>query len=521
MAGGALLLTIAVALAALATLPPDPHERLLHTSLTFAAALLLIVLSCSAAAAAVTRGLLPMALERFGAALLVLIALAQAAISLLSVGRYMALDLPDEPWLAATASNYAVSGSLTPPKQAWTYAITEPVLQRYYVLMGLWLRALNDTSLRTLRAFPLLVGIVAALVAAGLLWRTPALSRAARWGGLCALLAFSPFVRASHNLRADIGLALYGGLLLWALNRPHSRRMAFGAGVALWIGLESLPTTALTVGGAAGLVLLVVQRRQAIVYALGGLIALGLYALRFLPDPASGLHTYATFVRYYDQTGLIGLRWPLDALWNYHLRFALLLSPAEVALFVLALVGLWQGARRTALTVLLGGTLMLTGFTVSYGYWAVFAPFVAYGVALALRGKRLAVGLVLIAAAAFTPLRDMSAALLTDANAQALAQADLMTGQFPPGIVVVADEIFWFTLHNQRNFIGWEGLERFALINTLSLREALVALQADAVICADSDTARYAQLLRSGLFAQPLRFRAGGQSYWIFQRRVA
>ncbi len=515
-----MLLAASVALAAVALLAPDPLERLLHTPLTLPAGIAAVVVTAAAIAAWGGRALPTAALERAAAPVLGLVALALAGFSLMSVGRFMTLDLPDEPWVAATAVNYATSGSLAIPERAWVYTIPTPAIQHYYILMGLWLRALNNTALLALRGFPLLVGVLAALVTAGLLCRTPDLRPAARWGGLCALLAFSPFVRTSHNLRADVGLAVYGALLLGALTRPLNRRIAFGAGVALWIGLESLPTTALTVGGAAGLVLLLINWRQAATYALGGLTALGLYALRFLPDPVGNLRLYAALVRYYDQNGLIGLRWSLATLMDYHLRFALLLSPAEIGLFGLALVGLWQGARRSALTLLMGGTLMLTGFAVSYGYWAVFAPFVAYGVALALRRQgRLAAGLVLILATALAPLRDMAAAFSANANAETLAQTDLLTGQFPPGSIVVGDDVFWFTLHEQRTFVGWVGLERFAVITGLRLEEALTVLEADAAICDDRQTARCARLRRSGLFAPPLRFRAGGQSYWIFQRR--
>ena len=167
------------------------------------------------------------------------LAAALIALAILSLGRFMPLDLPDEPWLAA-AVHFAQTGAgaLAPGSLSWAYGIPEPVLQRYYLAMGLWLRAAGDQSLLTLRAFPLLsAGLSAALFSLALR-RDRRLTGAGRLIGLAALLSLSAFVRASHNLRADIGLAAYGAIIVWALVElgrvEHPRSAACLAAPSCW-----------------------------------------------------------------------------------------------------------------------------------------------------------------------------------------------------------------------------------------------------------------------------------------------
>ena len=103
------------------------------------------------------------------------------------------------------------------------------------------------------------------------------------------------------------------------------------------------------------------------------------------------------------------------------------------------------------------------------------------------------------------PIRDMLTELRADWNAQTLAEADLLTWQIPPDVTVVADDVFWFTLHGDRRFIGWEGVTRYALMHDLAPIDALDALGVEVLICFEADDARCA-LARSDRFEPPREF---------------
>ncbi|MBC7811223.1 MAG: hypothetical protein H7175_08755, partial [Burkholderiales bacterium] len=73
-----------------------------------------------------------------------------------SVGSFMRFDMPDEPWSASAATNFAASGQLNRSYNGGAYGDKDPTEARYYVLMGLWVRALGPDFV-TMRAFSLVV----------------------------------------------------------------------------------------------------------------------------------------------------------------------------------------------------------------------------------------------------------------------------------------------------------------------------------------------------------------------------
>ncbi len=113
------------------------------------------------------------------------------------------------------------------------------------------------------------------------------LNAAEKLVGLAALLSFSPFVRMAHNLRADIGLAVYGAIIVWALIEfdwsDIPQTVAFWVGLALWPALECVPTAGLALAAGFGGALLLPaywqrSRRTLPVFAAGIGLALALYA---------------------------------------------------------------------------------------------------------------------------------------------------------------------------------------------------------------------------------------------------
>src|SRR5262249_51006167 len=85
---------------------------------------------------------------------------------------------------------------------------------RHYLLMGLWLRAVGQSDLVALRAFPALVALLTVLLVGIFLFRLPALNNLQRTIGLIVVLGSMPFLWSAHILRPEIGLATYSTLIL-------------------------------------------------------------------------------------------------------------------------------------------------------------------------------------------------------------------------------------------------------------------------------------------------------------------
>jgi hypothetical protein len=354
--------------------------------------------------------------------------------------------------------------------------------------------------------------------------------------GLAALLAQRAFVRASHNLRSDIGLAVYGAVLVWMLlllldPGTGRRRWAALMGLALYLGLESIPTIGLIMGGSAGLVLVVRWLRQprqrehfasVLIYAAAAALACAVFVLvRLAPDVETALANYSSFMQIYgDVTGSGQLRNPLPVLQNYHLRFSLALSPVEIILMALAAYTLLRSPRSTDRWLLavfgLAALLMLVLAPASYGYWAAFAPFWAYAIARA-ASRRLLL-LVMIPALAAGPIFDLARSTIDGQNSQRLAEANTISDRFGPGSTILGEPLFWFTLHGEHNYMGWTAMSRYRRRFGGSFEEILQALNPDAIICWVDFDGICEQIDGLGWFAAPETVEVDSQSYLIFHR---
>jgi len=495
-----------------------------------ALAVLLVTLNPQAAPGRRLSRYATLSLAGGGAALAILHAAA--------VGHFMRLDLPDEPILGSIAANYALNGDFSTAYDGSIYGSPDPSAARYYWLMGLWLRALGHTDLFALRAFPLLVGAAALALVALALWRAPDLSPLGRLAGIVAFLSLTPVVRASHNLRADIGLAVYGALVLLSIvlsQREDGRpaRWPLLAGLALLAGLESVPTYSLAFAAALGLLLAATTIRRPLrrtvwrplaLYIAGCALACAAWvALHFLPDPAArweGLRAFAASYAAENAGRLAGN--PLEALTGYFFSFSVRLSPGEWLLLAPAVGGLfWRGAaldRRVGAIIVAGLVTLVFPWGGSYGYLALLAPFFAYAVGRLCRTERaVMVGVfVLLAAQVSTPLHDLSAERAARYNALTLAEADLLTWQIPESVTVLGEDRFWFTLHPGRRFIGWHGLSAAMRVYGIPADEAIERLGVDIVICREDDPRRLA--IENAPFAPPTDFTITDGNYLVYRR---
>lgn len=456
-----------------------------------------------------------------------------------SVGEFMSLDLPDEPWLASMATNFALNDDLSPSYLASVYGSPDPALGRYYLLMGWWLRLVGSTSLVSLRLFPLLVAGLAVILTgvalrhgAGFTWRQTLT-------GVVVLLGFSAFGRTSHNLRMDIGLAVYGALVLWGLleffHRNHrQKRWTILLGMALIIGLETVPIIGLIFGTVVGLTLALWWLRQSgrransvyvVTYGAATILAgMSYFALHFLPDISANLQHYRDFSQLYASLTTLGeLRDPFPTLLNYYAKFSMILSPVEIVIVVPALLLLSRRSPADRRLLMISGlTLLFLPIlaTSSYGYLVLFTPFLAYAVAATWRSRlMLMAGMaVLLPALVILPANDMVAATSQQKNAHIVAETSPLLEAIPPGSVVVGEPLFWFELHPERTFVGWTGVSRLSRLNGLSTEANLRALNVDVVICWTGYTDRCNAVAGYPMFDGTEDFVVNGETYWILWR---
>jgi hypothetical protein len=485
---------------------------------------------------------------------------------LTSIANFMELDLPDEPSNASVATNFAENNDLSNQFVGSPYGSPDVVFPRYYLVMGLWLKLAGNSSLWTMRVFPVIVaGLTAALFAFGL-WRLSKtynlLTRGQILLAVIILLSLSAFVRDAHNLRMDIMLAFYSALLLWGMlsfwsdSPPSERgglwrsgksRAAVLMGTALFVGMEGVPTVALPMSVVTGAMLVLwglrqPQKRRAVGYiVLYAAVSFGsitaYYAGQFLPDINASLEHYRAFLQFYGRVtdlGAVQLNTTLSVL-SLLARFSLILSPVELMGGLLAMGFLWyvgSWAERWMLAVIAVSFVVISLFApLSYGYLAVFAPFMAYAVARSVLPAPSAtaaqravyarlqpvVCFVFIPALLAAPIFDMSAAVEQRGNETLLQAVDTLTPAIPPGTTVVADDVFWFTLHPGRTVLGQIGLVNYMRIHNFTYPEAIKALKVDALLCVDGDR-RCPTIVATGLFGEPTEYTLAGSLYRLYWR---
>jgi hypothetical protein len=445
---------------------------------------------------------------------------------IVSVGHFMGLDLPDEVWLASLATNVAERGEFYSSYLAGAFGNPDPFLPRYYLLMGEWVRLSQSSSLFTLRAFSLLVGALGVGVTIVALCYRTQLTRFQQVMGVVFMLGFSPLVRTSHNLRMDVGLVLYGALLLLGLLnflRDGRSRWIVLIGVALALGLEIVPPLTFVINFVLGCALIVLAFRgraawnQVVLYA-GVCFGAGViyFALHFLPDAAQNLQNYASYTAvYYQSLGRLALDFTIPL--KYLLTSAFL-SPVEVIAIGFIVWGAWR-SDRTLLLIFGGATLVgLAGGSGSYGYMAVLAPFLAYFAARALRSQAMVTiaAFLLIPGMLSAPIFDMTTAVELRTNQRMLSEIDLLSWRVPEGATVWADTVFWFTLHDKANFVGRPGPQDTAYVQGISVEQAVEQLGIDVIICNGGDQAMCT--IGAALFGDPYEFNVTNGRYLMYSR---
>ncbi len=480
------------------------------------------------------QGMATARMRRYALIAVIAVVLGVIVLHLLSVENFVRFNMPDEVWLGSLATNLAHHGQLYSSYLMNAYGNPQPAAPYFYVLMSLWLRLTGESSLLALRAFPLLVAGIGVALVALLLWRARDLSTLQRSVGIAVLLVLTSFIRTAHDLRMDAGFVVYGAIvLLGLLSYLQSRRLRWLllSGGALYLGMEVVPTVGIVLNGVIGLVLVgdyllhrVGRWRDLLGYAAACAGAGGVFfVLHFLPDPALKLSEYSAYTtHFYAEIGKLTLK-PFGFL--DFINISSFLSPVEIVVVGAVVAITWRlGLARDRLIVVIFAAaalvLMTLGMT-SYGYLVVLAPFIAYFSARALtplaswsRGIVILGVFVLLPALISAPVYDMTTAMQEQSNQRLLAEVDLLSWRIPDGATVWADPLFWFTLEDRVTFVGRTGPEQVALMQGISLIEAVKSLGVDVVICADDDPAMCA--LGEQLFGDPYVFQITDRRFLMY-----
>ena len=476
-------------------------------------------------------------------ALLVLLAMIGVLVifEIISVGRFGRLDdVFDEFMLAGNMTNYAAHGKLTSSFLNNIYGDWDPSTPRFYLAGGLWLRLFAAPSLTVLRSWPLIVGGFGALLTAVTLWRARMLANWQRLIGLLLLLANIVFVRMSHNLRMDIGLTVYGALvLLFYLESERSTRprlFLFLAGLALYIGLETQSFSAFLHGVSYGLILLVYALtgknklgslwRHVVPYTIGAAVAGSIFVIvHFLPDfPAK----WAAMQSYHDMylfTGSVGSAFPLSRLSNV-LQFDLLFSPIEpfliIAIMTLSVIFGSTQVRRLALIAGTSLLLNLTFLNGAFSYNCVLLPILAYCGASMVRQRAAALLIVFVflPSLMIVPLHDLAFTTQADNNTRLVNELNLLDWRIPDGARVVGSDIFWLTLEARTQFTGAGALKYIGhrLGIDPNSPQAFNTIQPDIGICRPDQEAAFCATLQAYFHTEPFPFAITDGTYSIYLR---
>ncbi len=414
---------------------------------------------------------------------------------IVGISEFVSFDLPDEPFNASIATNYALNGDLSSQYIGSAYGSPDVVFPRYYLVMGIWLKLVGSTSLAALRAFPLLVGLLAVGLFAWVLGRLRGIipfTRTHILVGMIVLLSSSTFLRTSHNLRMDILLALYSVLMIWGMigfwgqPKPQVKYLLL-MGFALFLGMEAIPLAAIPLSFSTGVMLIVwwlmqphkrSHLRFVVIYAIACVVGIATYYLfQLLPNVGESWGRYQEFVlNYTGVTGAGSVRLPFNTLVDYLGRFSLILSPVELIASLVAIIIVWQMKRSVErwmfASVALGFALMFVLSRMAYSYMVIFAPFMAYAIMRACSPTGIEMNLyghisnffkpiflfVALLAIVAVPMIDLASAISTRPNQSRLDTIAVLTPEFTPDTTVVGEDIFWFTLHEKHKFLGINGL---------------------------------------------------------------
>lgn len=477
-------------------------------------------------------------LVRYGIVLLAGFGVLLIAMHILSLADYPRLNTLDEPWSASIAANWAENHAF---RSQFNGDLFDEI-RYYYVFMGSWARLWHNTELQSLRSFSLFIGLLTACLFAFTLTRLPHTHPLQIVAGTVTLISLASFARTSHSLRQDIGLALYSTLILLALiTVSQSRQRAgtlYAAGLALIIGLITIPTYAVVFAFCVGLLLVGyfiygqwgnstlenhVTWQAVAAYAAGcataGLLMLAIYIISNQPDP---LNTFHTTAQAYQAENSRWLHVSAESLGYLFRRYARL-SPVEGLLVLVATGGaLWHGTsldRRVVVLLVLATITAVFPWFLLEGYLALLTPFMAYLIARTLRLELPAMIILfaLLPAVFSSTLSDMHGEMLAADNTRMIAEADLLTWQIPENITVVGENKFWFTLHEHRRFVSWVGVKHYADLYSTDLQSALRELDVEVAFCLEgSDPCML--LAASPDYSMPTDFTISDGNYLVFRR---
>jgi hypothetical protein len=544
---GAAVCALLLVAAATAVLIPDQQYRVFRPvpilylsvaySIALAAGLLLLALRNPGGAPSKR-------LSAYAIAVMLMVTVIVMGLHVVSVGRFHPLDdIHDEFMMASNMTSYASDGLLAPSLLNEVYGSPDPVTPRYYVLGGLYLRALGDQSLTALRSWSMIAGVVGTGVMLLVLWRARELLPSARVIGFALLVSSTAFTRTSHNLRMDIGLLTYAALLLlfWLeAERTTNPRAITGwmtaAGLALFIGVEAHLTMALTLGVSTGIILIVLTLiggnwrgmllQRILPYAGGAALGCAAYLLIHLtPNPDEQLQMVRLHSQIYVAVGAVVQGFPLQHL-PHIFQFHLGLSPIEffviVGVMIISVLGGDSRARWLALTA--GVALMLQWglLNSAFNYHITYLPIVVYCAASLMRTRAAVavIAFVIIPAMAFTTGRDMAVATVENRNGRLIDELSLLDWRIPDGVRVVGSDVFWINLQERTDFIGASGLRfignRYDIDHETA--DILAFLDPDVVICDPVLDGKLCSMADDYFDVEPVDFAITNATYQVYIR---
>ena len=469
-------------------------------------------------------------LRYYAAGLLVILTSTLLTAYTLGVGEYQRLYLPDEPWLVSIATNFAQNGQISASFLGSPYGTPDPSAPRFYVLMGYWLRwAQPENLFIATRWYIFAWGMTSAVLFALVLRFIARLKIEQVLAGTVTFLSFSAFLQTAHYSRMDVGLVLYGVVLLAFMllhSRQQRRRWLIAAGLLMYPGMECVPTVPIVLNGLFGLMLVVYafqaeQRRpllqHVIIYGLACALAGSIYAtIHLLPDLSGNLQHYQAYVSdwYGEKRGITPLR-----LVTYILTFMSQISPLEIPFLVF--IGYHAlrlpGSPRHIFFFSAAAFVLISVQSISsYGYLAALAAFTGYLAAVTMSNRRQIVimAFFLLPALAASPIRDTLTARSQQENQQRLAEHALITWQIPEGSRVLANDVFWFVLQDKATVYDVRALEIHASQHQIPREDALRALNIDVFICeAGNDNCALGQVIST----TPQPFNITNHEYLIYK----
>jgi len=445
---------------------------------------------------------------------------------------YMILDLPDEPWSVSMAVSFLNKGRLDQTLIAQDY---HPLSSHYYKWMALWLKYAGS-SFENMRLFSVMISILSTLVlgsALSIQWRKSSfVAIPVVVVGMIFVLIHPTFLRMSHNLRNDIGMALHSSLLILSFvvyQYTHKKFYLMLGGISLYVGLESIIYPSILVAFLFGMGFIwdwIAQPDRTkfemiLYYLLGCITSLTLYlTFHYFPNVADNIAITPQVSNNYTSR----FSFTLSSIMSYYMPVYNAITPLYTSVMAIGLIiavyvekGL---VRRVAIITIVTIAILFTTSITAVGYTAIIAPLVAFSIAGLVRYRSILfiVTIIIIPISATILIRDLNWTIQHKINQRTFDELRLIDWRIPQGSKVLVDDPTFFLVYSHKADILWReslNLSSYA-INHPNATEAEVfhALGINHIICEDGT--KLCDLAEQMFSNDPIEFRTTRQIYWFY-----